>query len=277
MLNICSSFGTNRLKIKKMTPSEFQAKVTNASNLDFGTVFNHSIELFKKSWLQGFLMQLFIMVLMIPFFLILYVPLIMTVVSQSETGNFDPEDVNFLFEGLSVAYMILFIIGIVIVGGIQTALTAAFYRILRNLDYGQQAKTSDLFYFLKGEYLGKILLLILASVIIAIPAVLLFYLPFIYVIVPMSFFAVVFAFNPDWTVSDIVGSSFRLGNKKWLLTFGLLIVTYMLLMILTTVTCGLGSLFVGAFLYHPLYFVYKQTVGFDELSELDKIGQEVVF
>lgn len=260
-----------------MTPSEFQIRVANAKGLDFGTIFNQSIELFKKSWLQGFLMQLFVMILMIPFFLILYVPLIMSLVSQSETGQFEPDSVNGVFAGLSIAYILLFIIGIVIVGGIQVALTASFYRILRNLDYGEQVKTSDLFYFLKGEYLGKILLLMLASVVIALPAVILFYLPFIYVIVPMSFFTALYAFSPNWSVSDIVGSSFRIGNKKWLLTFGFLVVTYIMVMIIGMVTCGLGSLFLAPFIYHPIYFIYKHTVGFDELSELDKIGQEVVF
>jgi hypothetical protein len=60
-----------------MTPTEFQSKIANAGKMDFGTIFNQSIELFKKSWLQGFLMQLFVVILMLPFIIILYVPLFM--------------------------------------------------------------------------------------------------------------------------------------------------------------------------------------------------------
>lgn len=260
-----------------MTLAEFQEKIANAKDLDFGTIFNQSIELYKKSWLQGFLMQLFVMILMIPFFTILYLPFIMNIVAQSETDYANPNDLNDVFGGLSIVYILLFIVGVVLAGTLQVALTAAFYRILRTLDEGREAKTSDLFYFLKKQYLGKIFLLMLATVLIAIPAVLLFYLPFIYVIVPMAFFTPIFAFNPEWTVGDIINSGFRLGNKKWLLTFGLLVVSYIIVVILAMVTCGLGSLFLAPFMYHPIYFIYKETVGFDEQSELNQIGEDIVF
>lgn len=260
-----------------MTPSEFQSRIANAKDLDFGTIFSQSIELFKKSWLQGLLLQLFVMILMIPFFIILYVPIVMAAISQSQSGQFDPNSVDGLFAGLSVIYILVFIVGILIVGCVQVALTAAFCRILRELDEGRNAKTSDLFYFMKGKYVSKILLLMLVTILIAIPAALFFYLPLIYVMVPMSFFTMTFAFNPEWSIGDIVSSSFRLGNKKWLLTFGLLLVSYMAIMILTVVTCGLGSLFLTPFMYHPIYYIYKETVGFDDFSELDQIGEEVVF
>lgn len=260
-----------------MTPSEFQLKVSNAKKLDFGTIISQSIELFKKSWLQGFLLQLFVMILVLPFFIVLYVPIIMLAVSQAESGNFDPDDMNGLFEGFSVLYLIVLFIGIFIIGVVQVALTSAFFRILKTLDQGGEVKTSDLFYFLKKQYVGKILVLMLASILIAIPAVLFFYLPFIYVFVPMSFFLIVFSFNPEWTVGDVVGNSFRIGNKKWLLTFGLFLISYMAITVLSFVSCGLGSLFLAPFLYHPIYFIYKETIGFDDVSELDQIGKDTVF
>ncbi|MGC1632835.1 MAG: hypothetical protein WA749_12055, partial [Gelidibacter sp.] len=122
-----------------------------------------------------------------------------------------------------------------------------------------------------------ILVLMLVTVLIAIPAALFFYLPLIYVMIPMSFFSITFAMNPEWSVGDIVSSSFRIGNKIWLLTFGLLVISYMAVGILTFVSCGLGSLFLAPFMYHPIYFIYKETVGFDDLNELNQIGEEVVF
>lgn len=260
-----------------MTPTEFQSKIANASALDFGTIFNQSIELFKKSWLQGFLMQLFVVILMLPFIIILYVPLFMSLAAQSESGQVDPNAMNSFFAGLSIVYILMFIIGILVIGAIQVSLNAAFFRILRNLDEGREVKTSDLFYFMKGEYFGKILLLMLVTILISIPAALLFYLPLIYVMVPLSFFAIVFAFNPEWSIGDIVSSSFRLGNNKWMLTFGLLVVCYIIMMILTVMTCGLGSLFLAPFMFHPIYYIYKGTVGFEDLSELNQIGDSEVF
>ena len=260
-----------------MTPSEFQSKIAHSKDLDFGTIFNQSIELFKKSWLQGFLLQLFAMILVVPFFVILIMPIVMMGISKAGSGQFDPNDMNVLFAGLSVLYLLFLILGVLVAGVVQVALTAAFYRILRNLDAGREAKTSDLFYFLKGKYLGKILVLMLVTILISIPAALFFYLPFIYVMVPISFFAITFSFNPEWSIGDIVGSSFSLGNKKWLLSFGLLVISYVAIAMLTFVSCGLGSLFLAPFIYHPIYFIYKGTIGFEDTSELNQIGEEVVF
>jgi len=268
---------SNQLKLLRMTPDEFQSKLANARALDFGTIFNHSIELFKKSWLYGFLMQLFVIIIMMPFILIFYVPFVFAVVAQSETGDFDPSTASGLLEGFTLVYGLLFMVGILVVAAIQVALNAAFFRILRTLDAGGEVRISDLFYFMKGDYFGKILLLMLVTVLITIPASLAFYLPLIYVMVPLSFFAVIFAFNPEWSVGSIVSSSFRLGNKKWVLTFGLLVVSYILIMIGAVVTCGIGGLFLASFIFHPVYYIYKETIGIDETSELHQIGARETF
>ncbi len=260
-----------------MTASEFHSKVANAKDLDFGTIFSQSIELFKKSWLQGFLMQLFVFILILPFMIILYVPFVLMVMNQAESGSMDPNAMDGLFAGFSMIYMLLFLVGVLVIAAIQMALNAAFYRILRSLDEGREVKTSDLFYFMKGQYFGKIVLLMLVVVLIAIPAALFFYLPLIYVMVPLSFFSIIFAFNPEWSIGDIVSSGFRLGNKKWLLTFGLFVISYAAIMVLSFVTCGLGGLFLAPFMFHPIYFIYKGAIGFDDLSELDRIGEREFF
>lgn len=260
-----------------MTPLEFQSKVSSAKELDFGTVFSQSIELFKKSWLQGFLMQLFVFILTIPFLIIFYVPFVLMIVEQTESGQFNPDSVDGVFAGFSVFFMLLFIIGILVVATLQMALNAAFFRILKSLDEGLPVKTSDLFYFFKKQYLGKIAVLMIVMLLITIPAAIFFYLPFIYVMVPISFFSIVFSFHPEWSIGDIVSSSFRLGNKKWLLTFGLILISYAAIIILTFVTCGLGSLFLGPFMFHPIYLIYKGVIGFDDLSELNQIGEREVF
>jgi uncharacterized membrane protein len=197
--------------------------------------------------------------------------------AQSESGQVDPNAMDGLFAGLSVVYILMFLVGILVIGAIQVCLNAAFFRMLRNLDEMREVKTSDLFYFMKGEYFGKVLLLMLATILISIPAALLLYLPLIYVMVPLSFFAVIFAFNPEWSIGDIVISSFRLGTKKWLLTFGLLVVCYILMMVLAVVTCGLGSLFLAPFMFHPVYYIYKGTVGFEDSNELNQIGEREIF
>lgn len=256
-----------------MTRTEFKHRVANAGALDFGNILNDALTLFKKSWLQGFLMQLIIFVIVLPFILLLYVPFIMMIISQSDAGEFNTYGMSDVFAGFSIIYMVFFGIGIIVISTVQTSLYMSFLRMLKKLDEGREVKTSELFYFIKGKYLGKIFLLMLITILIAIPAILFFYLPFLYLIIPISFFSVVFAFNPEWSLGDIISGGFQLGNKKWFLTFGLLFLSYVLLVIAITLSCGLGSLFLTPFMYHPLYQIYKNTVGFDNSTELDQIGR----
>lgn len=254
-----------------MTISQLEEKIQNAMALDFGTIFSESIELFKKTWVQGFLLQIFNLVIALPFIIILYVPLIGFVLANAENGYDDSETLSAFFAGMSILYILFLIVGIFVLGAVQVALNAAFFRIMKKLDHNEATTTNDFFYFLKGKYLSKALILMIVSILISIPAVILCYIPFIYVIVPMSYFSFFFAFNPDLSVGDIVKASFGLGNKKWLISFGLLIVSSLLAQIVGLLLCLVGVFFTAAFVYHPTYLIYKHVIGFDETNEILEI------
>lgn len=243
--------------------------------LDFGIIFSESIELFKKTWVQGLLLQLFIIIVALPLIIVLYIPLLGMIIAQQENGYTDPEILNGFFASMSILYILFVIVGVFVLGAITVALNAGFFRIMKKLDYNEQIATSDFFYFVKGKYLSKVFILMLVLIIIAIPAALLCYIPLIYAIVPLSYFALIFAFNPELSVGDIVKASFKLGNKKWLISFGLLVVSFICYFILSMVTCGLGGLFLKSFLYHPIYLVYKKVVGFNEKNAIDEIGLNI--
>ena len=51
-----------------------------------GNVFSESIELYKKTGLQGFLLQLFTVIIMLPLIIVLYIPLIAMFIAQAENG-----------------------------------------------------------------------------------------------------------------------------------------------------------------------------------------------
>lgn len=90
----------------------------------------------------------------------------------------------------------------------------------------------------------------LASFGIAILSAILCYIPLIYTVVPLSYFALIFAFNPELSVGDIVKTSFKLGNKKWLISFGLIIVASLLAQIVGFLLCGIGVLFTTLYTYY---------------------------
>ncbi|WP_341215239.1 hypothetical protein [uncultured Wocania sp.] len=247
-------------------------KIERAKELDFGTIFSESIELFKKTWLQGFLLQLFTIIVMLPLIIVLYVPMIGMIIAQQESGYADPEAFNGFFAGMSIIYILFVVVGVFVLGAISVALNAGFFKMMKKLDYNEQVATSDFFYFIKGKYLSKTFMIMLVTILIAIPSALLCYIPLIYVMVPMFYFGMIFAFNPEFSVGEIVKASFKLGNKKWLLSFGLFVVSYICVAVLTMLTCGLGGLFLQTFLYHPAYLIYKKVIGFNETSAIEEIG-----
>ncbi|MDO7174107.1 hypothetical protein [Mariniflexile sp. AS56] len=241
------------------TISTLLDKIDRAKSLDFGTIFNQSIELFKKVWVQGLVMLLLTMLLMVPFYLVMYLPML-------GMGLISPE----MFQDTE-AFTPLFMVPVAVLGVlfsffamvISFGLKASFYRICKLKDL-EEMGSDDYFYYLKKPYLGKVIKLSLACYGISIAAMLLCVLPIIYVMVPIALMTVIFAFNPDLSTSEIVKAGFKLGNKKWLLTFGLMFVSGLLAGIVGMLMCCIGIYVTSSFSYLPAYFIYKESVGFDE-------------
>ena len=107
---------------------------------------------------------------------------------------------------------------------------------------------------------------------IGVLATLLCFFPIIYVMVPLALINVIYAFHPDLTASEIIKVGFALGNKKWVITFGLMIITGILAQIVGMIMCFVGIFATASFVYLPLYFVYKESIGFNETHIIDEIG-----
>jgi hypothetical protein len=184
--------------------------------------------------------------------------------SQPELSplNSQPELSPLMFIGIAIVYIFL----IIAMSTIGFGLKAAFYRICRLKDADQMGK-EDYFYFFKKPYLSKTIKLGLASSGIGVLAALLCFFPIIYVIIPLSFIIIVYAFNPDLSVSEIIKLGFDLGNKKWLIAFGLMIVSSFLAGIVGMLMCFVGLYVTASFSYLPQYFIYKDVIGFDNEDE----------
>ena len=250
-------------------------KINNARQLDFGTIFSESIELFKKTWVQGFLLQLFSMLVMMPIIIMVYIPIIGLAIAQENGVGSGEEALENFLGGLSVLYIVFVVVAVLVLGAVSMALHASFFRIMKRMDYDEVVGTSDFFYFIKGKYLSKAFTIMLISIAIIIPSALLCYIPLLYTMVPVSYFMVFFAFNSELTTGEIVKASFKLGTKKWGISLGLFIVSYMGVMVVSMITCGLGTLFLQTFLFHPMYLIYKKIIGFNVNSAIEEIGTSV--
>ncbi|WP_242202645.1 hypothetical protein [Aestuariivivens insulae] len=240
-------------------------KINNAKALDFGSIISDSIDFFKKIWLKGFLVVLILMACA------LVVNFIFGIVGLSPYAyNFeDGFSVEMLAE-LQATNILYSIPQNIILTTLSLVLMGGFYRICKQT-YLNENVTDDYFYFFKKEHFSKLLMLGIIHTGIGTVAQLMLFIPFIYVFVPLSYFAIVYSNNPHLTEMEVVKASFRIGNKKWLITFGTIFVTGILAM-LGILGCVIGLLFTMSIVYLPVFFIYKDVVGFDNVSEIDQIG-----
>ncbi|WP_046742937.1 hypothetical protein [Kordia zhangzhouensis] len=255
-----------------MTKEELTKKIDNAPSLDFGDIFNESMELFKKVWLQGFIARLLQVVVGFIIVLISYIPLFMMLGFFGVTVGALGEDVAPAAALPMVLLLIVGILLIILISGVASmAISAAFFRICKMKDHDELGN-DDYFYYFQKRYYKKMAVLVGASILISIPAALLCYLPLFYVIIPITFFTLFFAFNPEMTANDIISVSFNLGTKKWGITFLSVVLFGIMAYIVGLILCGIGVLFTMSFAQLPFYLVYKKVIGFDKDYRISTIG-----
>ncbi len=236
-------------------------RIAVAREPDFGAIFGKSFELFKKVWLEGLVHLLLTFAVTIPFLIFIYAPLVPDIVeAEMMDGTFNP------FEAYSpltiVGYVFFLLIMLLMLQVVAYAINAHFFLVMKQKDVGTPLETGGYWVFLKG-YSGKMFMLALASLGIAILATLLCYLPLLYVMVPLQLIVPIFAFNPELSTSEIIRAGFKLGNRFWLIIFGLMVVMGLIAQ-LGMLLCLVGVFITASLVYIPIYYVYKDTVGFGE-------------
>lgn len=247
-------------------------KIDNAKDLDFGDVISNTIELFKKVWLKGLVVLLLVLISAISISLIFSLIGLTPVLDQSIFSN------GIDFNALANFYSSSALYGIpqnMLISTLNLAFIAAFYRICKQVTLGDTSH-DDYFYFFKKEYFTKVFMLGIIYTAIATIAQVLYLIPYIYVFVPLSYFAVILAHHPNLSEMDIVKAGFALGNKKWLLTFGTMLVAGVVGM-LGVFACVIGIVFTMSIVYLPSFLIYKDAVGSDETSPIDDINSNYDF
>ncbi len=245
-------------------------KINTVKTLDFGTVFSDSIELFKRTWLQGLITIILTGVLAVPLGFIIYIPLVfLGIISPDSFEKPEPSGVAVL---AIILTLLLAIVVLVLANALKVGLLSAYFRIMKIKDLGLNL-SDDYLFFLKRKYLGKTINLGLIMVGIYLVAALMCILPVFYVIIPVHYMIVIYALNPDMPNKDIVKAGFALGNKKWFFTFGIVFISAILSLIVGFLMCFIGLYVTQQFAYTPFYLIYKEVIGLeDELDELNQIG-----
>lgn len=242
-----------------MEPEIFK-KIESANKPDFGDVLSKSFELFKKVWVEGMLHLLVTLGAILPFALLIYVPVIGIAIKADGRPEFNP--FQEYGPAVIVGYGLMVLFFAFLANAISYAVMAHFYKVCQRADTGSPAEVGGYFVFLQRHFV-KLLVLTLASFGIALLVALLCYLPIFYVMVPLQLAVVIFAFNPELSVSEIIKASFKLGNRFWLIGFGLIIVAGLIAQ-LGVILCGVGVFATAYFAYIPLYYFYKDSIGFEQ-------------
>ncbi|MFX0558515.1 hypothetical protein ACOCEA_17065 [Maribacter sp. CXY002] len=232
-------------------------KIKERERLEFGVIFSQSIDLFKKIWLQGFIVLLLTMVTVLPFYLMIYIPML-------AAGITDPE----IFKSEEPPVMVIismFVLVPIVSIGVMTfgmALNAAFLRICKQNDLNEVG-SDDYFYFFKQGRLGRIVIVSLIMLGLTLVGVFTCGIGMIYLVVPMSLFPAFIAFKEELSALEVVKASFELGNKNWFVIFGLIIVLSIIAE-LGVLLCCVGIFFTAMLSKVPMYFMYKHGVGFSD-------------
>jgi len=101
-------------------------KILEKPTLEFGSIFSASIELFKKVWVQGFIVVLLTFVTILPFYIMIYIPMLAAGITDPELLRGE-EPPTMVIVGM-VIFMPVFLFGVMTFG---VALNVAFLRICR--------------------------------------------------------------------------------------------------------------------------------------------------
>lgn len=236
--------------------------------VDFGSIITQSIELFKKVWVEALKHALITLLIMVPLMIVVYLPIFPALMGSLNDGSY--EMMPKFGQGMSFMFLIgwgvvVFILAFVL-QPLALSIQGNFLKVCKKYDLEEDQRVDGYFDLVKNHF-GKLFLLSLATMGIAIAAALLCYLPLFYVMVPLQLLLPVFVFNTSLSVSEIIKASFKLGNKYWLTVFGLIIVSGLLSSV-GILLCGIGILVTSFFQYIVIYYFYKDSVGFDETPEI---------
>jgi hypothetical protein len=243
-------------------------KIENSKSVDFGNVLSQSFELYQKVFKEGIIHTLISLIVIVPFLLFVYIPIlpwyIDAITHAGDPYYYGNEPFSDFAPIWIFAYVVLIFILSFLMQVFNMAIYAHFLLVVKRADTGSSQEVGGYFSFLK-EHFGKILILSLASFGIVTLATLLCLLPVFYVIVPITLILPILVFNQKLSASEIIKAAFKLGNKHWGIVFGLIIVASILAS-LGAIVCYIGLIATAFFTYIVLYYFYKDSVGFDDIT-----------
>jgi len=252
----------------KLVKDKIEEIKTNGYQIDFGTVFEHAFENYKKIALYAGLM---LMVFLILFAILIFGAAISVFGMATITETLKPE--NLQPEHFSLNFLIIYTAGTTLFTCLISPFTAGFLKMADCAEKGNEFHVSTIleyykFPFFKEIFLATFLITIMSSVL----NVLLDYsgIKFVGTFIAigisfLTFLAVPLIVFGNLKAVEAIKSSILLVSKQPLLLFGLLIVGGIASMTGLILLC-IGIFFTIPFMYSMNYAIYDSIIGVDQIE-----------
>lgn len=251
------------------TLEKLQDLEKNGYQIDFGNVFNHAFENYKKIALYAGLVLLIFIILFVVFTTVSLVS-ILGVTAMSK--DFSPE--NFKIENLSESNLLILGVFSTLFSCLISPFQAAFLKMAHHGDRDEDFPVSSLFSYYKSPYIKEILIssLLISTINFAQTNLMMFikldllgniitlFISFATLLtVPLIIFG-------NLTALDAIKHSIKIIFKQPLVLLGLIIVA-IIGSLVGLMACCVGILFTMPFLYSMNYAIYCAILGIDNPLE----------
>lgn len=241
-------------------------------NLEFGDVFNESLEIYKKVlWIVG-LAFLILMIIMGAL-----TAGVMTIFFGA--SNFMSNITQFGLLSMSPAYLVIsLILGILVTIAISP-LYAGIVQVCHNAQTNKHYDFNTVFIHYKSVYLKDIAIsALLISLISGVATDLVMFLGFqftgtliTYFFQFITLFTIPFIIFGNLNAMSAIQASILIVFKKFWIIFALMLVAIIMAMLGLIAIC-IGILFTLPIIYTTQYAIYRNVIGVDGHDELDEIG-----
>ncbi|MDI5888171.1 MULTISPECIES: hypothetical protein [Flavobacterium] len=255
----------------KTTQDRIEEIKKNGYTLDFGNVFNHAFENYKKIALYGGLMifVIFVLLSILAFGVVIAIFGSLAVVDFLKPENLKPEefslDTLLIFSGISI-----------VISCLLSPLTAALIKMAYCAERDEEFNISTMFEYYKAPYFKEIFIAtFLISLISSIFSTIINYtqIPgisfvitviielFTILMIPLIIFGKLKAL-------EALEASILIVSKQPLILLGLIVVGSIATLV-GLIGCCIGIVFTLPFLNSLYYAIYSEIIGFDSQTEIE--------
>lgn len=256
----------------KPVKERIEAISTNGYELDFGTVFEHAFENYKKIALYAGLMLLV-------FFVVLSILFMIGMISYVGMEDFSKKLTQFSELKEKPLNIVLQInAGMILLSGLLNPFMAGFFKMADCAEKGEEFHVSTMFTYYKSPYFANIFIAIFIITLVnmglstllelaglnIIGTLISLILSFVtFLVVPLIVFG-------QLNAIEAIKSSIIIVSKQPLVLLGLIIVAIITAAIGIFAFC-IGILFTMPFIYSMNYAIYSSIIGIDSAKRIEEI------